>query len=348
MAKHIGLTGYAKNLIKSTKYAAIDVFKETMPNTTEFMETNNDLFRDISVTLRNRRNIFSKVTTQVKQSKIYDTIDEAKHNIFEDIRTGKLYNKDPIRERRINKKSGMDDMLGGFDDLDFDFDMDDDTFDFEVEDNATLAFAIDDSNRASADMVATTIASSASNQINAHKVMNQMSLLQMQEGFSVVNKNLGNLSMTIANLGNDLNSISKTNAENAKTYYEKSTEMQASMVSYLKELVDLQKTASGLTKNESYNNKRTTFSDVVDYSGVVNIRSYGTMLSNKLRDNLSMFSSLNSMGGENSNMSMTFAMSPLAFLPKMVVKKILGPAIEQSAKELEIQCLMFLVHSLLL
>ena len=209
MAKKVGLTEYAKNLIKSTKYAAIDVVKETMPNTTEFMETNNDLFKDISATIRNRRVIFNKVSTQFKQSKIYDTIDEAKHNIIEDIKSGKLYNKDPIRERRINKKAGMDDLLGGFDDFDFDFDSDD-TFDFEIEDNANLAFAIDDSNRASADMIATTIAGTSSHQINANKLMNQMSIIQMQEGFSTVNSNLGNLTNTIANLGNDLNSLYQT------------------------------------------------------------------------------------------------------------------------------------------
>lgn len=333
MAKKVGLTEYAKNLIKSTKYAAIDVVKETMPNTTEFMETNNDLFKDISATIRNRRVIFNKVSTQFKQSKIYDTIDEAKHNIIEDIKSGKLYNKDPIRERRINKKAGMDDLLGGFDDFDFDFDSDD-TFDFEIEDNANLAFAIDDSNRASADMIATTIAGTSSHQINANKLMNQMSIIQMQEGFSTVNSNLGNLTNTIANLGNDLNSLYQTNAENAKTYYEKSTELQANMVSYLKELVDLQKKSAGVRDEKPRERKYNSFNDVTS-DGIPDIAAYGKLLKSRLDDNLSMITGINSMMGENTNMSMTFAMSPLAFLPKMVVKNILGNAIQTSAKKLD-------------
>lgn len=334
----VSIKTYATNLAKSVRFASIDVFKEMMPNTTEFMETNNDLFKEVSNTIKNRRVIFNKVGDRYKQSKIYDTIDETKKSIFEDIKTGKLYNKDSIRQRRINKKSGLDSAFGfdgdGLDDS-FNFDFDD-NFEFDDENFGELADAIDDSNRTTSEMLANTIAGTSSNQIAANRVANQMTLLQMQEGFTTVNLNLGNIGNSITELGNNITSLSQTNAENSKTYYEKSVDLQSQMVSYLKRLTELKESEMGGKKSDKLSsNGPKTFGDVTSYEGIPNLASYANLLKNKLSDNLSIITSMNSLAGENTNMSMQFAMSPLAFLPKIVVKKVIGTAVQDSAKKLD-------------
>jgi hypothetical protein len=335
MAQRTSLTKYAKNLVKSTKYATVDVVKELMPSATDFMETNNELFKDITSNIRNRRVIFKRVNDKVTQSKIYETVDEARKNIIEDIKSGNLYNKDPIRERRINKKSGMESMLGGFDDFsDFEFEMDD-SFEFEDSDNAELADAFDDSNRTTSEMIANTIAKTSSNQIQSQRISSQMTMMQLQEGFTLVNSNLGGIGNAISELGNTMSSIQQTNAENAKTYYEKSTDLQANMVSYLKELVDMKKSEMGLDAKKDTSRGPKSYNDITTYEGMPDLRAYGNILASKLNDNLSMITGLNEMGIEGGNMSMQFAMSPLAFLPKMVVKKVMGVAVQNSAKALD-------------
>ena len=329
---------YAKNLAKSAKYASVDVIKEMMPNTTEFVEDNNDLFKSIAGSIRNRRVIFGKVSDRMNQSKLYDTFEETKKSIFEDIKSGKLYNKDPIRQRRIDKKSGFDSMLGGDGFDDFDISFGDDDFNFDDENFGELADAIDDSNRTTTEMLANTIAHTSSTQVNASRTLNQMTLINMQEGFTTINSNLGNIGASITELGNSINSVNQTNAENAKTYYEKSTEFQSTIVAYLKDLSENYKKVNGIdksSKSSSSDNSPKTFEDVTSYEGMPNLSAYGNFLKKRLTDNLSLITSLNSMGMEGANMSMQFAMSPLAFLPKAVVSKVIGATTMEASKKLD-------------
>ena len=110
------------------------------------------------------------------------------------------------------------------------------------------------------------------------------------------------------------------------------------MVGYLKELVSLKREEMGIkdhNSGSSFNKQYKTFGDITSYSGMPDLRSYATLVQKRVTDNISSIMSLNESFGEDSNMLMQMAISPLAFLPKAAVSKIIGSTIKKSAKNLD-------------
>ena len=102
------VTNYMKNITKSVAYAAADVGKnELTPNIANFSESNKDFLKSTYAALKNPKVAVRKSVDAFKQSKIFQAIDYGVKNTFEDLRTGKFYNKE--REDRDQLKlAGLD------------------------------------------------------------------------------------------------------------------------------------------------------------------------------------------------------------------------------------------------
>ena len=105
---------YIKNLAKSVGYAAVDTTKMQAPAFKDFLETNEELFSDVYHGIRDITGTIDKAQKIVMESQIYKTGDLALHNAWEDIKTGKIYNKE--RENAA-EDAAVDNMMGS--DLDF-------------------------------------------------------------------------------------------------------------------------------------------------------------------------------------------------------------------------------------
>lgn len=326
---------YIKNVAKSFEYAAIDAVKETMPSAASFMETNTELFKDISYTLRNKKLVFNRTADKFKQSKIYEAGDEFKKNLFEDIKSGKFYNKDADRIARINAKSFGD--MGedsGLESTGFVFDMDE--YEWEDTDTGVLSQSIASSNRMSSQAVAEAVARTGEYLAENSRINAQMSYLQVNEGFKTINTNLGNISSVISGSMNSLSEVVHTHAQNSKTYYENMTNTTREMNALLKELVEMERNRyTADLKNEM---KKTSssykYSDLTA-SGVPDIRAYLGNIKKNVGNKLGGLTGMNEMFGEDSNMLMQFAQSPLSLLPKAAVKKLIGRNITSSMGRLD-------------
>ena len=104
---------YIKNVGKSVAYAAYDYTTSTMPATSEFVETNNELFSDVYHSVLDLRRTMNKAAETIQNTPLYRHGTKAFHNAMEDIKSGNLYNAE--RE---------DSVMGEAFNMDDDFSMD--------------------------------------------------------------------------------------------------------------------------------------------------------------------------------------------------------------------------------
>ena len=113
---------YVKNLGKSVKFSAVEYMKNTTPNMADFMETNNDLFKETFSVVKDYKNTFRKTKRALDKSKVGEALSEGKKALFEDLRTGKFYNADRIEKFEMRSMGDMGDFSDGWDFGDFDID----------------------------------------------------------------------------------------------------------------------------------------------------------------------------------------------------------------------------------
>lgn len=115
-------SGWASNALKSLGYSAQDVISEMMPNTVSMISTTRETKEEIKDSFYDATKR-SKELARSARTKLMELKDKDLMEAIEDIKSGKLYNKD--------RNSGDDFDLGGFgfDDSDFNFDEDFDSVD---------------------------------------------------------------------------------------------------------------------------------------------------------------------------------------------------------------------------
>ena len=90
-----GVKNYLKNVTKSIVYASADVAKkDLMPNVGDFVDSNKEFLATTYSVLKDPKTFTKKQVESFKNSKYYEAIDYGARNIFDDIKTGKFYNKE--------------------------------------------------------------------------------------------------------------------------------------------------------------------------------------------------------------------------------------------------------------
>ena len=113
----VNAASYIKNLGKSVSYSAVDKVKEMNPTLKNMAEANSDLTKTLFKTIKNSKAIARNLPNTIRQNEYYKIAKQGIGNALEDLKTGKLYNKE--REEQVNES-----MLG-LDSLDSDFDIND-------------------------------------------------------------------------------------------------------------------------------------------------------------------------------------------------------------------------------
>ena len=106
---------YVKNVGKSVGYAAIEGIKMNTPGMKDFMETNNDIFKEVYGGVKNYRQTIRETEKSIRQSNIYRAIDTGVRNLVNDAKTGKFYND--------RSSDYAEEMIGVDGDYDIDFSM---------------------------------------------------------------------------------------------------------------------------------------------------------------------------------------------------------------------------------
>ncbi|MFA7156872.1 MAG: peptidoglycan DD-metalloendopeptidase family protein [Bacilli bacterium] len=331
---------YIGNLGKSISYSAVDKIKQMTPTASSFIETNQELFKEVYSSIKNYKTTVHRTTGWFKQTKVYEAGDQFKESIFEDIRTGKFYNKERIDKIMIKSMGSLGDFgddqssfdMGGLDGLGDDL-LNDDFGSWDGTDGDKLVSnAITQASLSSAEAISKTIARSSEYMVESNKTSTNILYTQNAKAFSLFNQNLTSINENIANVLNFSTSTLQTHSENSKLYYETTTKLLQEQTALLKQLVDYN-TPKQSTKSNS-KTKKVGYDDVVDVSGAPDLREYGKVIKQNLMNKIGSISSMNSAFGDDSNILLNYAAAPLKIIPDFIVKKMVPDIVEKSMGEL--------------
>ena len=338
------VTNYMKNITKSVAYAAADVGKnELMPNIASFSESNTDFLKSTYAALKNPKIAVQKGVDAFKDSKIFQAIDYGAKNTFEDLRTGKFYNKE--REDRDQLKlAGLD--VDSWNDLS-EFGVDDD---WESNINSTnksdevtkgdlqIVGAIESSNAAAANATVNAIIATSNHSIQNTRVNTSIMYQQNERLFGGLHNDFSVLNATMDAILK-ITSVTLQNIDkNTSGFFTESLKLDTERNAMIKEILEMErnkyKTALDREKEaQNKSNKKFRWSDI-NADGAPDFDSYinaiKTNISNQIQNSVG-FSGL----GEDSNMLATFMVSPLKFIPQAIVKGVIPSTIKLAVQELD-------------
>lgn len=324
------VTAYIRNVGKSVSYKMGDQVKDISPNISNFLETNDDMFKTVYSATKNYKQTIKKIDRDFRRSNTYKTAKEILANAKEDLRTGNFVNRE--REEKMQMEA-----MG----LDFDFDMDD--IDFESSDDSSnsnhsvnsdylqaksttiLSAAISDGarsqNQAIMDqnelIVNTSIASTKAMNVQAERIFTGM-----LKGFNGVNAGIGLIASVMTGP--------------VTTYLEESTKFMTDTSNkleeirgYLKETTEMQRNLYKVQQEEYKSNRY----DDVTAGGGVDLNAYAKNILKNYKE-LNPLAGMVSDKGASNAMKM-FLANPLAGLPGLVAKVLVPSAITQAFKSFD-------------
>lgn len=323
------VTEYIKNVGRSVAYASIEVVKEPSETITDFMETNEDLFKVIYSASKNYRQTMRAIDRSIKKSKIYDAANSGFKALKEDLRTGKFYNKE--RETRFEMESFGEDFADfsefESDDLGIDFDAEDEDIEevskpsadamVYAKTSAGLGNVISEASKAQSNIIASSAEAIANVNMASAKMLsmqNERIHTSILSGFAGVNAGL-NLISSIMN-GPMINYMN----ESTKFYSDISNKMTETNA-YLKELTEMQR---NLYKKQEEVYKQSKFDEITSANGTPDLMAYAKNIYKNIKDldpTGGMFS------GSDENMFKMFVGSPLKAIPMMIAKAIIPSAV---------------------
>ena len=336
------IAGYIANLGKSVSYAAVDKVKNMSPSATEFVSTNSDLFKSVYSTVRNYKVTYKRGMDIFTKSKIYEAGETLKTSLIEDIKSGKLYNKE--RENSIISSSFGSSGGGGdfeFDEsslnIDFDdfggFDIGDDDPDNITTGDKVVSNIIDKSSRKSAEMISMTTARTGEYIVENQKMGTNLLYTQGIQTHAMLQGSLTTINDNISSMINFSDKVLKTHVDNSAKYYEETTNLLKDQTALLRELVGYIKPPDKKEKEK----EKLSYDDIVGSSGTPDLKMYYKNVVKNItsNSNLGMLTSMNSMFGDDSNVLAMLAASPLKFIPEFLVKSVIPKTIENSMQDLD-------------
>lgn len=332
------VVSYTKNIAKSVQFSAVDYLKGTAPNAAEFLEDNEELFKQTFSAIKDYRNTVKTVNKLTRNSRFGVAASEGTKALFEDLKTGKFYNRERVADFEIRAMGS--DGFDGFDDdwgsMDADLGFSEDSNEEYAGARATIrstkllsekvGAAVDESIKANAQV---TYKSAAHITDSISKATN-LFYAQNVKFHSMVNTSMANLQASTATIAQTSTAV-QTHIENAKTYYEKSLAIFQENNAILKEMAEMQR---NLYKREQEVSKRSGYNDVVGAGGTPDLEEYGKRLLKNVKSQLpAEFSMLfGDDFGKDANMLLAFVGSPLKFLPDLLVKTIVPATIKKTAE----------------
>lgn len=325
---------YVKNVTKSFGYAIVDVAIDMNPIMQSFTETNADLGKELYAMVKDYKGTAKKVKANVVESDVYQFAKNYKKNLFEDLKTGKFYNKDRVDEISA-KASGWDDesLSAEFSDM-FSDDEDDISFDDWDKDilrsDMFMAEHIDSVGSKIANANAEVTIKSTEYMANVQKESTKMLYAQNNklfgqalQGMAAINSNIGQL------VG--MPEILQVHANNASTFFEKTSGQLDNITELLNTLVK-NTSSSEEEANRRDRSQETRFSDIFTSKGAPDIKKYGQHIKKNIMNNMGEFALLGDLFGNGVSMLQTLAANPMEELVKAGVKAMIPTVLKESTE----------------
>lgn len=320
------VANYISNLGKSVAYAAVDKFGSMSPTTTQLVQSNSELFKEVTHHIINYRTTYKKSLNYFRTSKIYEAADTGITSIFEDLQSGKLWNReriDKIQEK--NMGFGEDD---GFTDMDFGSSEDFGSFDNNTDiskGDEMISDIISVSSQESAQMISSTIARTSKYISDTQKTSTNVLYMQNMHAYNLFNNNLSTINDNISKVLVFNTTALQTHLENSKKFFEENTNLMQEQTALLRQIAD---NLSPKQEEQKQSNK-ITYDDIMG-SGVPDIKMYMKNIKKNFGNAFGSVTSMNSMFGSDSNMLEMFMASPLQFIPRYIVEKTIPQTLEKT------------------
>lgn len=319
---------YIKNIGKSVVYSTIDYTKENAPATSEFLESNEELFKDVYHSIRDFRGTLKRATDAVKDTPIYKESGNAFRNAIADIKSGKLYNKE--RE---------DEAFDAAFNLDDNFDMDGDSGLESSNAESSLSMGEKSIMQATHEAAAmqshaTTSAIEASTryQVETSRANANMLYVQNARMTNSIEKGFTGVTAGLNALYQFNTEVVQTLAENSKVYFETTTNIMKENNAILKEMLEMQR---NLYKQTPDKNKATDpLFNILGANGTPNIKEYGKQIVKNIKGLISE-KTFGMSDMINEDMLKMMASNPLAAIPSLLISTALGPAVKVGLKDLD-------------
>ena len=290
--------GWARNVLRSLGYSAQDVISELMPNTADAVSTARDIKSELQEATGIAKEKANEGVSYVK-NRFKEFNEKDLKDAIEDIKSGKLYNKDRIKETDF----GFDDDFGDFGfDENFDDPFGNDVDVSSTDDNTFVKVSMNvgpESPIVQSQDATTAVISSgfeASAKIASEHMTNIMSSIStMSAGItselklltSEVNKLTGTLPETIT-----------SQAALTTEYYEKTLGYQERMANAL-DTIAASKRLAGLGKDEHVRSSidGKTYMDFGGYFDTIKSQAKATLDDNMAINMLKMYNEMKDMGG---------------------------------------------------
>lgn len=340
------VNNYLKNLTKSVAYAAADVAKEDLaPNVTSFAEDNKQFLTATYGTLRNPKSSLKKSVQAIQDSKVFQALDYGFKNAFEDLRTGKWYNKereqrDELRLSGLGGGTDWDDLSEFGIDSDWESNLGESKSSGRKDEITTgdleIVGAIEDSNAAAASATVNAVIRSSEAEVKASRANMGMIYMQNERLFGGLHKDFSVLNATMDSM-NKITSASLQNIDkNLSDFFTNEIKLSTERNAILKEMLEMQrnmyKSASDREK-EASNKKSTKIRwDDISSGGMPNFEAYFEAVKKNVKTEMGSF--LPSFS-DDGNMLATFFTSPLKYAIQPLVKGLIPATVKAAAKEVD-------------
>lgn len=241
-----GPIAYAKNVVKSAKYIAVETAKGVNPTLTSYIADNASAAKDMYNAAKDYKGTIRKKLEDSIGSKNTDQLGQIKKDIFSDLKSGKFYN--PEREAEsMNKLAESWGMTS------FDFDMDDD-FDLDSDDDTSSSTTSSSKTYNDLDAVTGAI-HGLGNQISYHQLITGEGIAGKIGGANIkntrammtnnnrlagmLNNSLSVINTSILDLHKDLVEPLNGHIQNSTSFYQTATSELAKQTSYLETITKL-------------------------------------------------------------------------------------------------------------
>lgn len=309
------VTEYIKNVGKSVAFATIEGVKDNTPGIKDFLDTNEDIFKDVYSSVKNYRQTVRTAERSIKQSNLYQAIEYGVKNMIEDAKTGKFYND---RTAEIGESAlGMDDFG---DDMDVSFSDNDDS-DSSMSSASMLSDSFSTAIGAAATSQNTMVAKGTGMIIQSTKASTKLMMAHMDKSTAMLSSSIGTVYSGIAMTNAFLNGPMKAHLENSKRYYEESLRTMDETRAMLKEMLEMQR---NMYKSSS-SSRTEKLDEAMGYDGSMNLSGYLKNIKSNagaIADSLGLSMLKMDMGGGNPYM--LYAAAPFKMILEPMMDRMMS------------------------
>lgn len=343
-----GVKNYLKNVTKSIAYTAASVGKDDlMPNVGSFVDSNKEFLASTYSVIKNPKAYVKGQVNAFKDSKVYQAIDYGARNIFDDLKSGKFYNKERA-DRDSLKFAGSAFDVDNWDDLSefgIDNDWENNLDKGNQKDEITtgdikIIDSIESSNRAVANTTASAIAAAAESNNKNSRINTSMLYSQNERLFSGVHTDMSVLNATMDSIHKVVVQALPNIDKNMASYFSEASKDRKEIIAMMKESLEIQrKTAVDQEKIElekRRKNGKLTWNDI-NNGGMPDLSAYLGQVKKNIKRQLDKggMGGMASMMGEDSNMLAAMMSNPLGLVMETITKSLVPAGIKMATKELD-------------